>query len=993
MRNRVSRTATGLSLEDKVYQRLGYSLLVCAAVASAQENIDRASLTGRVADPSGAVISGAAITARSAATGRITATTTDDGGRFRFAALGIGGYEVRIHQPGFADAVRTVDLTLGAAFHLPITLALGSAQTVVEIHAPAPVIETDRSQIAATVDEQEVDDLPYNGRNFLDLALLVPGVSPTNTAANQLFAETSAVAGQGISVSSQRNFSNSFIVDGLSANDDAAGLVQTSFALDTIAEMQVVTSGGQAEFGRAIGGYVNFVTRSGSDHLHGSVYGFLRDKLLNARNALSATALPYTQVQTGASLGGPLRRDRSFFFANFEQRQLNQTGLLTISGANATAINTTLNAIGYAGKRLAVDSSAPTTVYPNPVRTSNFFAKVDHQLNDREQMTLRYSLYHVSSVNSRGVGGISDVSAGASLEDLDQTIAASSLFTLNPRTVNETRAQFTNSNLAAPANDAVGPAVSISGVASFGTLSSSPTARYDRLFEVVNNISHQAGPHALRTGADFLFNDLTITYPQSVRGSYSFGSCTQTQNGVKVSLTALQCFQNGIYSTFTQSFGNFVIPQTNPNVGLYLQDEWKASRKLTLNTGVRFDLQFLQSIATDTNNISPRIGFAFSPFSDGRTVVRGSFGLFYDRIPLRALSNALESNDNRTAIDSNTFTTIALSYGQAGAPVFPHVDSGYTATSIPSNLRLSLSTMDPHIQNAYSEQSSLEVDQQLTSTSDVSISYQHLRGLHLLVSVNLNTPTCYASVDPVNLCRPNAAYANNKQYSSAADSYYDGLSVSYVQRPVRWGSYRISYTWSKAIDDVSEFFFSSPVNNFNLREDRSLSDDDQRHRIVVDAIAHTSLQPAHTWRSKLVHGFLLSGILQYYSPFPFNIVTGQNSVQTTALRPCAPGFVPSATASNTCGNALPGTMIGRNAGVGFNSFNVNARLSRTIALNDHLRLEGIAEAFNALNHRNSLFPNATFGTGNYPSAPLPAFGTPTAVADPRSIQFAAKLTF
>ena len=871
-------------------------------------------------------------------------------------------------------------MSVGAAFDLPVMLSVGSAQTEVNVNAEAPVLETRRSQIAGTISQTEVANLPFNGRNSLDLALLVPGVSPTNTAANQLFAETSAVPGQGISVNSQRNFSNSFLVDGLSANDDAAGLVQSSLGLDVVQEMQVVTNGGQAEFGRALGGYINFVSKSGTNQLHGDLYGYLRNQRLNAANALSQSDLPLTQAQYGASLGGPIIHDRTFYFANFEQRQLNQNGIITITLANATTINKQLSAVSYQGPLLAVSSTTPTTLYPNPVRSSNFFTKVDHQFSQRDELSARYSLYHVSSQNSRGAGGTSYTSAAAGLDDLDLTIAVSNIAMLTPRTVNETRGQFTNSNLKAPVNDPIGPAVSISGVATFGTLSASPTARHDRLYEIVDNVSHQAGPHALRVGADFLYNDLTITFPQSIRGNYAFSS--------------LANFQRGIYTTFTQSFGNYIVPQTNPNLGIYAQDEWKLNPQLTLNAGLRYDLQWLKTIATDTNNLSPRFGFAWSPYRYRATVVRGSFGLFYDRVPLRALSNAIQSNNNGTTINDSTFTTLALSYGQAGAPAFPNIASGYTATTIPPNLRISLTTMNPHMQNAYSEQASLEVDQQIGAQGNLAVSYQHVRGRDLLISVNLNTPTCYAAqpatgpqypvVDAINLCRPNSIYANNKQYDSAADSYYDGLSVSYQQRPAKWGSYRISYTWSKAIDNISEFFFSSPVNNNDLAMDRSRSDDDQRHRVVFDATAHTSMNQATGLWSKLANGFMLSGILQYYSPLPFNVVTGGNSIQTTSQRPCAPGYVLTPNAVNTCANVLPGTVLGRNAGVGFDSFTLNARLSRTIPLGDRFKLQGIAEAFNALNHRNNQIPNGTFGTGVYPIAPLPTFGQPTAVGDPKA---------
>src|SRR5205814_3585683 len=248
----------------------------------------------------------------------------------------------------------------------------------------------------------------------------------------------------------------------------------------------------------------------------------------------------------------------------------------------------------------------------------------------------RYSLNDVHSNNSRRAGALSAVTTSAGLDNTDQTVAISNIATLSPRTVNETRGQFTYSNLHALPTDPIGPAVSISGIASFGTISGSPTGRLNKLYEIADCLSHQTGAHALRAGADFLYNDVTIAFPRSIRGSYSFSS--------------LANFLQGIYnnSGFTQTFGNSVVPQINPNIGLYAQDEWKVAPRLTLNLGVRYDLQFLQTIATDTNNISPRAGFAWSPFASRRTVIRGSFGLFYDRVPLRALANALLSSGNTT---------------------------------------------------------------------------------------------------------------------------------------------------------------------------------------------------------------------------------------------------------------------------------------------------------------------------------------------------------
>jgi outer membrane receptor protein involved in Fe transport len=937
-------------------------LLFCGlSVLAAQETINNASVSGRVTDPSGAVVDSAVVTARQVDANLTSTTGTDREGRFRFPYLRVGEYEIKVSHPGFAVAARSVTLTIGAAFQLPVTLAVGSEEQAVEVSSEAAVIETARTQIAGTIGQIEVNSLPLNGRSFLDLALLVPGVSPTNTASTQLFPETSAVPGQGVSINSQRNFSNSFVVDGLSSNDDAAGLAGTFYGLDSVQEFQVVTSGGQAEFGRAMGGYVSMVTKSGSNTLHGNVYGFFRNQNLSAPNALSGSKLPLTQSQYGASLGGPIIKSRTFYFANFEQRLLNQDGLITVSQPNVNTINTQLTAIDYPGQLIA------TGMYPSPVHNTNFLARVDHRFTENDQFNVRYSLYDVNGVNSRFTGGLTTASGGAALTNRDQTIAVSNIFTLSPRTVNETRGQFTNSNLEAPANDAVGPAVNISGVASFGTASGSPTGRLNRLYEVVDNLSHQVGAHAIRVGADYLHNDLTITYPRSIRGSYSFSS--------------LPNFQNGNYSTFTQTFGNPVIPQTNSNIGVYAQDEWHVKPRFTVNAGVRYDLQFLETIATDKDNVSPRLGFAWSPFSSQKTLVRGSFGLFYDRVPLRALANALLSSHNSTNLDTIQQQSISLAFGQTGAPVFPNI-----ATDVPSNVLISFTTMNRNMQNAYSEQASLEVQQQIGPRGTFSVNYQHVRGAHLIISLNQNVPNCTAQTDPVNLCRPNPTFQNNSQYSPAADSQYDGVSVSFQQRPMKWGSVRVSYTFSKALDDVGEFFFSSPVNIFNVHQDWGRSDDDQRHRVVFDATIHTSMGRAQTAWQRISHGFQLSGILQYYSALPFNIVSGVNTIQQTAGRPC-PGV-----AANTPACTLE-NMIGRNIGIGFDYFTLNSRLSRAFPIGERVKVEAMAEAFNVLNHRNDMIPNTTFGTGVFPTVPRSTFGAPTAVGDPRQMQLALRVTF
>ena len=930
------------------------ALAVNPAVTQAQENLNNASVNGRITDASGAVVQDAAVVARQVETNLSHKFFTDREGRYRFPYLQIGPYEITVQKTGFAPVTRRLALTVGSAFDVSVSLLPESAQSHVTVEADAGALELARTQIAGTVLQKEISALPLNGRNFLDVALLVPGVSPTNTASNQLFAETSAVPGQGLSVGSQRNFSNNFIVDGLSANDDAAGLSGMFYGLDVVQELQVVTSGGQAELGRALGGYINVVTKSGTNALHGDLYGYFRNQRFNAANPLSNTRLPSTQSQYGASFGGPVIHNRTFYFTNFEQRVLNQSGLITIAPANVPLINARLAATGYPGLLIS------TGVYPNPVRTSNFLAKADHQFSGKDQFSARYSLYDVTSRNSRGAGALSASTASSGLDNRDQTIAIGNVATISPRTVNETRAQFTNSSLRALPSDPLGPAVSISGVASFGTLSGSPTGRLNRLYEIADNFSRQIGGHAFRAGLDYLYNDDTITFPRAIRGSYTFSS--------------LASFLQGSYNNagFSQTFGNTVVAQTNSNVGFYVQDEWKVKPRLTLNLGLRYDLQFLKSITTDTNNVSPRAGFAWTPLPSRHTVVRGSFGLFYDRVPLRALANALLSSGNSTLLTGATQVSVALSPTQAGAPIFPGILPG---NGLPSGVLVNFTTMNRHIQNAYSEQGSLEIEQQLGERSTVSVGYQHLRGLHLIASINQNVPACAAS-GTNNGCRANPNYANNNQYSSLADSHYDGLHLSFVQRPARWGSYRISYTYSKALDNIGEFFFSSPVNPQNIWLDYGRSDDDQRHRLVFNGTVQSPTGPATTAWKRLTNGFQLSSLLQYYSAFPLNITSGVTTVQGTAGRPL-----------------VNGAFIGRNTGIGNDLFSVSARVSRSFALTERLRLEALAEAFNSLNHRNNLTLNANFGAGAYPANPSPSFGQVTAVNEPRTMQFALRLKF
>jgi len=766
---------------------------ISAGGAAAQQSVEYASVGGRVVDPSGAVVTGAQVVARQADTNLAAHAATDQGGRFRFPYLKVGTYEVTVQQAGFADAVRRLALTAGGAVDLQVALTLSEVTATVTVSAEAAVLDTARTQIAGTLPQDEIRNVPLNGRNFLDLALAIPGVSLANVGSTQLFPETSAVAGAGLSVASQRNLSNNFVVDGLSANDDAAGLSGMTYSVDAVEQFQVITSGAQAELGRALGGYLNIVTKSGTNRHQGDTYVYLRDDALNARNPLTGSTVPMQQWQDGASAGGPLVRDRTFYFANAERRRLDQTGVVTIAPDVALAINGGLAATGYRGPLVA------TGLYQNPVRSTNVLSRIDHQIGGSDLFTVRYSAYDVHSENARGAGGLNAPSASAALDNIDHTVALSNTRSLSSRIVNETRAQFAYSDLEAPPTDTVGPAVSIAGVATFGRLSSSPTARLNRMLQIIDNVSCQSGAHAIRAGVDFLYNGNRITFPRSAAGSYTFSS--------------LQNCLAGVYNNagFTQTFGVTGVPQQNSNAGVYAQDEWKLGRDITLNYGLRYDVQFLETVTTDTDNVSPRVGLAWAPGASGRTVVRVNAGVFYDRVPLRAVANALLSAGNTTDLTNLRQINVSLTPGQASAPAFPNV----LLSAVPSVTLINLTTLDRHLQNASSRQGSVEVERQIGNRLTLNVGYQYLRGVGLLMSVNQNVPTCIAS-GTNNGCRPNPTYGNNSQYSSVGKSTYHGLQLSLLQRPARWGEYRVSYTLSKSMNNVGEFFFSSPIDPFDL---------------------------------------------------------------------------------------------------------------------------------------------------------------------------------
>ena len=905
--------------------------LAPAAPVAAQQSITTASISGRVTDPSGAPVPGASVTATHVERNQVQTVVTSADGQYRFLSLAVGKYELAATVAGLSSRRVTLTLAIGDALDLPLSLAVDSLTTSVDVVGELTALDSRRTQLSETITTREIDTLPLNGRNYLDLALLAPGVSRTIQRNTERFAETSAVPGTGISVAGQRNLNNTFIVDGVSANDDAAGLAGTYFSEEVVREFQVVTSGGVAEFGRASSGIVNVITQSGTNSRRGRAYGFFRDDAMDARNPLSARKDPLTQAQFGLTLSGPVVRNRTFWFANVERTSLDRTGLVTVAPGDVPRINAVLDANRFSGPRVATGEFA--TGYD----TSNFFGRVDNAFSGDHTLAVRASLYDVSSENARNAGGLNAISRGTALENRDGTVALNWMTTLGSGLLNEMRGQVTHSALTAPPNDLAGPAVTINGVAAFGTSTSSPTARTLDLFELSDSYTAQRGEHLLKAGGSWLYERLDIDFPGALQGAYTFQS--------------LAAFEAGRYLNFQQAFGQPSQFQTNGNVSLFVQDEWRPNGSLTVNAGLRYDLQFLADVVnTDKNNVSPRIGLAFAP-RGGRTVLRASAGLYYDRIPLRSVSNALQR-------DGINYQVALVTFGETSAPPFPQVLNRF-----PSGIVTNVTSIDADIDNAVARQLHAGIEHQFGRHLSVTAGYLHLTGRQIIMSRNVNVPTLTAAEAVAagipNLGRPDTRYGNNGQFQGIGQSRFDGLILSGQVRGARGSTLRVAYTLSKTMDDAGNAFFSAPQDNANVHDDWGPSDNDQRHRVVVSGSATAGRL------------FTVAGLFGFSSAPPFNVQTGNDRNNDTNANDRPVG-------------------VGRNSARGFDNATLDLRISREFRLPRGHAIEAIADIFNLLNRSNFLIPNNIRGTGVVPPA---AFGMPTAAADPRQVQLGLRWSF
>ncbi|HYO81273.1 MAG TPA: TonB-dependent receptor [Bryobacteraceae bacterium] len=651
-----------------------------------QANSSSGDLTGIISDPSGARLSGAAITASDPARGISRSTTAGAEGDYRIALLPPGTYKLRVTSPGFAVAVvDNVEIRVGDSVVLPVQLKVTDVASEVTILAEAPSVDVHRTQQSSTIQNQQIRNLPINRRNYLDFALLTPGVVETTSIVEGTDYRVVQAPQSGLSFGGSNGRGNAFSIDG-AENFINSGGVRPSVSQEAVAEFQVNRNSFSAEFGNAFGGAVNIVTRSGTNDVRGNIFGFLRHRSLQARNYFDPErdGSAYTRTQAGATLGGPIRRDKTFLFGAFERLDRQETSFVPILQDRSafTRLTTSqqqlvdaLNGSGVPQLRGIAQQTAAALTPSNYPRTldlfnrnsgnfpysednTQFLGRLDHRFSDRHSGFLRFNTTNNYSENAL-LGALLAYNRGRNIGQRDYTTVLSNTSVLGPRLISETRAQFGHYTLDITTVDPIGPSVDITGYGLFGRDIFLPSRIIERHYQLSQIFSWNQGAHDIRFGADINPVQDLVHSETFFSGRFSFGENVtlaqllgvltgdpnapaqlagtlqslghgQLTGNLNQPITSLQAYNLGLPTFYQQGFGNPDWPSWSKRYNFFLQDNWRVHPRLTLNAGARYELEVNHPVlGTDPNNIAPRLGLAWSVTEDGRTVVRAGAGLFY----------------------------------------------------------------------------------------------------------------------------------------------------------------------------------------------------------------------------------------------------------------------------------------------------------------------------------------------------------------------------
>ncbi len=987
---------------------LAVCLMSLMGVISLLAQAGNGGITGTVRDASGSPVPNATVTVENTDKGIKRDLQTTGAGVFNAPSLvPAAGYSIEVSAAGFAkyDA-QNVTVQVGANVDLDVVLQVASATTTVEVTTTAETVDDTKSGSSDLVNQLQIDNLPINGRRADTFALLTPGV--TRDGAFGL------ISFHGISAGNAFMTDGNYTTNSFYSENAGRTRISTQISQDAVQEFQVLSDGYSAEFGRAMGGIVNTVTRSGTNEFHGTAYEFFRNRTLDATDRYATFNPKEWRHQAGGTVGGPIQKNKLFFFTNFELVKRNFPGLNRITTSliadptgtfvlpsNCTISSKAATAAGCAAVEAFINKQMNVLV-PRSVSSDIGFAKLDYHLNDRNSFTANLNIMHW--VSPDGIQTQSVLNSGAMLGNNGNSTVETRYgnfdwtFIINPNALNDFRLGWFKDRLSDPAASQLWPStgplyISVAG-ATVGAAQAYPrTYPSEQRFQFADNLSYTLGSHTIKVGTDI---DRTQDYLKQLynyAGGYSFSSLTAF---------AEDFLGTGPrdYSSFTQEFGNPIQNLYSTNLNFYAQDLWKATRKLTLNYGIRWEKSFLPQptevnpaypqtgkIPSPDHNFAPRFSIAYA--ADDKTVIRSGIGIFYAPFITNGIDTLFLGNGLYQ-------TSISVNPTQTGAPVFPNVVA--SASSVPAGT-INLTYADPHFHNPYSIQSTFAVERQLPWKMDLTATFNYVRGVGLITApdVNLSNPTINetykidnaAGVQVSSFTTPvwtaankiNKNFAHIYEVGNGGESWYSGLSVQLRKQFAHGFMSQISYTWSHAIDDAQQSGASNTISynqsstyNGNFLLDKGSSGTDQRQRLAVNWLwAPTFTKSDNMAARYLINGWQLSTITTIATPLP---ATGTVSVSGTQFT--GTGALLYTGSLNGSGGWGRVPFLPVDSQPIDDEYHVDARISRAIPITEHVHAALMFEAFNVFNTQYNtginttaytasggvLKPVSSFGTGN-----------------------------
>lgn len=966
-------------------------------------------INGTVKDPNGYLVAGAEVTVRNVDTGIERNVTSNDAGLYQASFLQPGHYEVIARKGGLAEIDRKgLTLQVGRTLAIDLTLPLQAVQEMVTVTGEAPVVDPDKTEESQVVDQALVNNLPIAGRRWDNFVLLTPAVTTDGGSG--------LVSYRGIS-----GLYNNNAVDGANNNNaffsEARGrtTVPYVYSLDSIQEFQVTASDYSAEFGQAGGGVVNAITKSGANTLHGDLFYYLRYPAWNALDPINKAAGIYTQPvhqqqQFGGSVGGPIIKDKLFYFFTYDGSRK----VFPIAYTTAAKLPLPCPAAATAAQCSAGNNYIASLLgsYPRAADGDVLFGKLDYQVNQSNHLSANFNWdnYHApNAYNTAYTSQNNSVTANGTAITRERIFVATWDSTLSTKAVNQLRFQW-GRDLEQISSNAGGPSVTISNVMAYGEPNALPRPAFpdEHRLQFADTLSLTEGRHSMKVGADVnAVHELLINLYQGA-GLYNYSGSQTAAFGnwlLDVFNVNTGASTGKHYTTFTQVND----PVTgvgkddfyDNDVAGFFEDSWKARSNLTFNMGIRWEIQHIPQpqrpntltpllaqyttwINEDTNNFGPRFGVAWQPFK--RTVVRGGYGMFY--------AKSTNSTFYTIRVENGIFQqTYTASPSNSFAPTFPNVffnapgpppSAPFAGAAVPriinTNPSLAASVargLTQDFVNPLVHEGELTVEEQLPGNMSFSAGYLFSRGLRLPVFrdanvapatttrtydiLNANGTVASAITQPFYTRRLNPATGVILVGSSDVNSWYHALVVT-LHKPFSHGLELLAnYTFSKAIDDGQVPGTYGTFNGtdytldpYNQRQENALSDLDQRHRFVASAVWDPFEKIQNRPTRWLLRGFKFATIV--------TVATGQPVTGNLSGYPSGgiDGGVTGGLVSNSgtpTGGRIP--QVGRNVFPGPSLHNVDFRIARDFAIRERLKLQLLGEAFNIFNHTNINSVNTT----------------------------------